>query len=217
MNHILFDIGNRQGESGAVKDALVTYTDDGRVEGWVITEPEYVKKYQPGTTVPLYFSAVLDKRPDAVGAFNGTKRTDGARQAKGVGAGLYLTYRFGQPEQVTAKVGLSYTSVENARLNLEREASALTFDEAKATAIATWEDYLGRIRVETDRRDDMVKFYTGLYHALLGEPILVTTVRSDNCRLTRTVSRSIISIIPMRPGEHNGIWRSFGHWPIRNT
>lgn len=168
MNHILFDIGNRQGESGAVKDALVTYMDDGRVEGWVITEPEYVKKYQPGTTVPLYFSAVLDKRPDAVGAFNGTKRTDGARQAKGVGAGLYLTYRFGQPQQVTAKVGLSYTSVENARLNLEREASALTFDEAKATAIATWEDYLGRIRVETDRRDDMVKFYTGLYHALLG-------------------------------------------------
>ena len=53
--HILFNIGNRQGESGAVKDAYVVYNQDGTVEGWVITEPEYVKKYQPGAVVPLYF------------------------------------------------------------------------------------------------------------------------------------------------------------------
>lgn len=30
---------------------------------------------------------------------------------------------------------------------------------------------LGRIRVETDRREDKVKFYTGLYHALLGRGV----------------------------------------------
>ena len=30
--HILFDIGNQQGESGKVKDAWVTYTGDGRIE-----------------------------------------------------------------------------------------------------------------------------------------------------------------------------------------
>ena len=52
-SRILFDIGNRQGESGAVKDASVTLNDDGTVEGWVITLPEYVQKYQPGATVPL--------------------------------------------------------------------------------------------------------------------------------------------------------------------
>lgn len=46
-SRILFDIGNRQGESGAVKDAEVVLTADGRVEGWVVTLPEYVKKYQP--------------------------------------------------------------------------------------------------------------------------------------------------------------------------
>jgi putative alpha-1,2-mannosidase len=31
--HILFNIGNRQGESGAVKDAYVVYNQDGTVEG----------------------------------------------------------------------------------------------------------------------------------------------------------------------------------------
>lgn len=167
--HILFDIGNRQGESGPVRDAFVQQTTDGRIEGWVITEPVYVSKYQPGATVPLYFSAILDKQPDEVGAFHREKQEPNVREARGVGAGLYLTYNnIAEPFTVTAKVGLSYTSVENARNNLETEAQTLTFDEAQAASAHTWEEYLSRIRVETDVREDKVKFYTGLYHALLG-------------------------------------------------
>lgn len=167
-NHILFDIGNRQGESGAVRDARVELTAEGTIEGWVITEPEYVKKYQPGAVVPLYFSAVLDKEPVACGAFNGTDIRPDARHATGVGAGMYFTFDTQASEAVTARVGLSYTSVDNARLNREAEASTLTFDEAETAARGTWEDYLGRIRVETGVQADKVKFYTGLYHALLG-------------------------------------------------
>lgn len=167
-SHILFDIGNRQGESGAVRDAEITFTEDGRIEGWVITEPEYVRKYQPGASVPLYFSAVLDKVPVGFGAFNGADIRPDERKATGVGAGLYLTFRTQDQESVTAKVGLSYTSVENARLNRETEAATLTFDEAREISRQTWEEYLGRIRVETPAREDKVKFYTGLYHALLG-------------------------------------------------
>ena len=167
-SRILFDIGNRQGESGAVRDAEITFTEDGRIEGWVITEPEYVRKYQPGASVPLYFSAVLDKVPVGFGAFNGADIRPDERKATGVGAGLYLTFRTQDQESVTAKVGLSYTSVENARLNRETEAATLTFDEAREISRQTWEEYLGRIRVETPAREDKVKFYTGLYHALLG-------------------------------------------------
>ena len=167
-SHILFDIGNRQGESGAVRDAEITFTEDGRIEGWVITEPEYVRKYQPGASVPLYFSAVLDKVPVGFGTFNGADIRPDERKATGVGAGLYLTFRTQDQESVTAKVGLSYTSVENARLNRETEAATLSFDEAREISRQTWEEYLGRIRVETPAREDKVKFYTGLYQALLG-------------------------------------------------
>lgn len=167
-SRILFDIGNRQGESGAVRDAHVMLTDDGRIEGWVITEPEYVKKYQPGASVPLYFSAVLDKQPVGYGAFNGETVHADARDAIGVGAGLYLTFQTEASEAVTTKIGLSYTSVENARLNLEQEAASLTFDGAREASRSAWENYLGRIRVETPVKEDKIKFYTGLYHALLG-------------------------------------------------
>ena len=171
-NHILFDIGNRQGESGAAVDASVVYTEDGRIEGWVITEPEYVKKYQPGAQVPLYFSAVVDKQPDGFGVFNGDNVKHGVRETKGVGAGVYLTYQVKDSVQVTAKVGLSYTSVENARINLLKEAENLSFDEVKEQSHQTWENYLGRVRVETADKNNKIKFYTGLYHALLGRGLV---------------------------------------------
>lgn len=167
-SHVLFDIGNRQGESGAVTDAEVVLNDDGTVEGYVVTEPEYVRKYQNGATVPLYFSAVIDKQPSDFGTFKGDSRSPASRKETGAGAGLYLTFETSEGEAVTVKTGLSYTSVANARLNRETEAARMTFDEARAASHGAWEDYLGRIRVETPNRDDKVKFYTGLYHALLG-------------------------------------------------
>lgn len=39
LANLIFDIGNKQGESGEVKDAEVQYFEDGRVEGYVITSP----------------------------------------------------------------------------------------------------------------------------------------------------------------------------------
>ena len=167
-SHIIFDIGHRQGESGAVRDAQVSLTADGHIEGYVVTEPEYVKKYQPGANVPLYFSAVTDKKPTSWGCFNDSVIQTGMNEMHGTGAGLYLTFPTHEGETVTVRIGLSYTSIANARTNLEAEASSLTFDQAKKQAQGIWEDYLGRIKVETPNRTDKVKFYTGLYHALLG-------------------------------------------------
>lgn len=167
-SRILFDIGNRSGESGAVKDAFVEVREDGTVEGYVITLPEYVKKYQPGAEVPIYFSASVDKKPESVGAFHNENVEEGVTKATGVGAGVYLTFPTKQGEQVTAAVGISYTSVENARLNRETEAKDMTFDQARTQCQAAWNEALGRIDVKSEKPEDMTKFYTGLYHAILG-------------------------------------------------
>jgi len=167
-SHILFDIGNRQGESGAVKEAHVSYTADGRIEGYVITEPEYVKKYQKGATVAMYFTAVLDHAPTKWGTFRHSETVQGNRQISGEGSGIYLTFTTTKDEMITVKMGLSYTSIANARLNLLTEAKKLTFDQAKEASLKIWNEYLGRITVTTPNDSDKVKFYTGLYHALLG-------------------------------------------------
>jgi len=167
-SHILFDIGNKQGESGAVQDAKVYMTDDGRIEGFVTTLPVYVQKYQPGALVSMYFSAVVSKKPDAVGVFNGKQIVAGKKETTGIGSGMYLSFSTDDNEAITIKAGLSYTSIANARLNLETEATDLSFDEAKSRAHKIWQDYLSRISVESNVKANKVKFYTGLYHALLG-------------------------------------------------
>ena len=165
--YLLFNVGTRMGENGYVKDAGVYLTEDDRVEGFIVTVPKYVDNYQHGGEVRMYFSAVMDRKPDGFGTFQDDKTFPGKPALKGVGCGLYLSYN--HPElPVEAKVGLSYTSVENARLNRETEAKNLTFDQAHAAAAKEWEENLGRIRVEGGKQEDKVKFYTGLFHALLG-------------------------------------------------
>jgi len=106
-SHILFDIGNKQGESGNVKDARVTLTSGGRIEGFVETQPEYVKKYQNGASVKMYFSADIDRKPESYGTFHGAMAEAGKNEATGVGAGLYLTFSTSDNESITIKAGLS--------------------------------------------------------------------------------------------------------------
>lgn len=166
--HILFDIGNKLGESGPVKDAQVTLLPDGRVEGWVTTLPVYVQKYQPGAEVTMYFSAVLNKKPVAFGTFRGKDVLAGQTDCKGKGAGLYLTFSTNENEAIVIRAGLSLTSVANARLNLRYEATGLSFDVARQRSKKAWNDYLGRIDVTGGTKENKIKFYTGLYHALLG-------------------------------------------------
>ena len=118
----------------------------------------------------MYFSARLDKPADSFGTFVKETVQKNNREIEGIGAGAYLTYNTQDNELITAKVGLSYTSVDNARLNRETETrqDQMDFDEAREISRSTWEEYLGRIRVETPVKEDKIKFYTGLYHALLG-------------------------------------------------
>lgn len=167
-SHILLNIGNRQGESGAVRDARIEVIDPQTVQGYVVTEPEYVKKYQKGASVPMYFYACFDTPFETTSvAYQDSVWYEG-NMIQGPGALMLLNYKTTQDQQIVAKIGLSYTSVENARLNLETEAENLTFDEAREQTQDKWREQLGRIRVQGGTQDSRVKFYTGLYHCLLG-------------------------------------------------
>ena len=227
MAHLIFDIGHQQGESGKVKDAEVWVGDDGTVEGWVITRPEYIKKYQPWADQRIYFSAEVDKKPVFAGTFNGDEAYDDRTYAHGIGAGAYLNFHTKAGEQITVKVGISYTSVQNARINLKAEATGVSFDQARNASQKAWVEALGRIQVEAspvpsegggnrpsasplafpsaaDLRftppsegtgEAFVKFYTGLYHALLGRGIM-SDVNGAYPRNDGTIGQ-----IPMKEGK----------------
>jgi len=165
---ILFDIGHKQGESSDVTEAFAHVVDEKVVEGYVETNPEYAKFCDPGNRVKMYFVASLNKAPEQVGIFYDSLQLADSTSTRGVRNGLYMLFSTEDSEVVEMQVGLSYTSLENARLNLDTETRGLSFDQVHAEATSKWNKMLGRIRVEGNNRKDITKFYTGLYHALLG-------------------------------------------------
>jgi predicted alpha-1,2-mannosidase len=171
QSHIILDIGNKQGESSDVTDAGIKMIDDTHFEGFVFTYPKYVKIYDPEGKVAMFFYGELSKKPLNVTAFNKDNINPNTAEAKNVGAGLALNYETTEGETIEVKTGLSYTSVANAKANFTAEATGLSFDKAKANAQQTWQQELSKITVEGTNLSDKTKFYTGLFHALLGRGI----------------------------------------------
>lgn len=165
--HLILDVGHQQGESGPVLDAAVRIVNDREMEGFVVTHPKYINTYQPGAAMKMYFVARIDRQPAGAGTFRNAEVYSDQKALLGPGVGLYVSFPAGSGA-VTLKLGQSYTSIANARFNLDREASDLTFDDAKRLAQNRWAEMLGRIQVTGGREEDRVKFYTALYHALLG-------------------------------------------------
>jgi len=65
------------------------------------------------------------------------------------------------------KIGLSFVSVENARLNLETELAGKSFAEVKNAAAATWENLLSKIEVSGGTQRQKELFYSCLYRSFL--------------------------------------------------
>ncbi len=62
------------------------------------------------------------------------------------------------------KIGTSFTSIENARLNLETEIENKSFDQIKDESESAWNKALGgQIKVEGADTAKLIKFYSALY------------------------------------------------------
>ncbi|ANE50774.1 GH92 family glycosyl hydrolase [Flavisolibacter tropicus] len=80
-------------------------------------------------------------------------------------------------EQVLVKVGISATSIANAKQNLAAEIPAWNFDQVVTNAENAWEKELKQIQVEGTEKQKRI-FYTGLYHAFI-QPNNVADVNGD--------------------------------------
>lgn len=169
---ILFDIGHPQGESAEVVGTHITYLpEQNAVQGYVECYPVYATFCDAGNTVKSYFYARVPKKVTSYGTFRDDTSYPGQDEIEGRGTGLYLEFPTTEGEKVEMQLALSFTSVENARKNLEKETAGNNFDKVKAESRRVWNECLSRIRVEGGSHADQVKFYTGLYHALLGRGI----------------------------------------------
>lgn len=70
-------------------------------------------------------------------------------------------------EAIMACVGISATSVDEAKANLRHELTNWNIEAVKAQADKEWDKELGRIKIETTNTDDRTIFYTALYHTMI--------------------------------------------------
>lgn len=86
--------------------------------------------------------------------------------------GVSAKYEVEAGDQIQMKIAISYTSIENARKNMKAEAQHWDFEKYKEKSLSVWNDKFGKIMVKGGTYDQKIKFYTDLWHALLGRRIL---------------------------------------------
>jgi predicted alpha-1,2-mannosidase len=126
----------------------------------------------------VYFTAVFDRRFDAYGTWQAGSLQPGGKTAEDsrspaanppttAQAGAYASFDTRDNRVVTARVGVSFVSVEGARANLAAESGSAGFGSLASRARKRWNQALGKIRVSGGPERLLDTFYTALYHAFL--------------------------------------------------
>lgn len=118
--------------------------------------------------VQVYFVARFDKPFEQLDGWQGKKNYKDISEIKGDSAGVSPVFDVKAGDQLQMKIAVSYTSIENARKNLEAECTTWDFDQVRNETRAIWNNLLGRIEVEGGTDKQRIKFYTDLWHVLLG-------------------------------------------------
>lgn len=183
-SHILLNLGEGlTNETGA----FVRKVNDCEVEG---TKLLGTFCYNPQAVFPIYFVMRVKKQPQQSGYWkkqrpmtgveaewdpdNGKYKlyTQYAKEIAGDDVGVFFSFNTTQDEQIEVQMGVSFVSIENARLNLDAEQSGKHFDQIRHEAEHRWNDDLSRIRVEGGSDEQKTVFYTALYHTLIHPNIL---------------------------------------------
>ncbi|MDG2520676.1 GH92 family glycosyl hydrolase [Caulobacter segnis] len=125
----------------------------------------------------LYFHAVLDRSPTAYGTWSATRgslalQTGGAAISGGDQTkdhsnrlGAYAVFDARENPRVRMRIAVSFTSVEQARANLESEIPNFELAAIQGRAAEAWGEALGKIKVEGGSTDERRSFYSGLYRS----------------------------------------------------
>ncbi|MDR0814167.1 MAG: glycoside hydrolase family 92 protein, partial [Bacteroidales bacterium] len=83
-------------------------------------------------------------------------------------AGVAAKYHVKAGDILQVKFAISYTSIENAHRNMDTDRSGWDFDAVRQSSQKEWNEQLGRIDVKGGTNEQQIKFYTDLWHTLLG-------------------------------------------------
>ncbi|GHA48107.1 sugar hydrolase [Salinimicrobium marinum] len=81
---------------------------------------------------------------------------------------MYFDFDMKENEKLNIKLAISPVSARGALQNMKDEIPHWNFEQVKNEARQVWNKELNKVIVETEKPEDMVNFYTAMYHAFLG-------------------------------------------------
>ena len=81
---------------------------------------------------------------------------------------LFFDFDTNEGEKIKIKMALSPVSSAGALENMKKEAPDWDFEKVKRQSQDVWNKELNKVQVETIQKEDLVNFYTAMYHAFLG-------------------------------------------------
>ena len=152
--------------------------------------------YNPQAVFPIYFVMKLSKAPKQAGYWKKQREMKGVeaewdaysgkyklytkydREMSGDDIGVWFKYDTEEDEVIEVKMGVSFVSIENARLNMNTEQPDFNFDKVRAAAGKMWNDDLSRVMVEGGTNDDKTIFSTASDHLLI-HPNIIQDVNGE--------------------------------------
>jgi predicted alpha-1,2-mannosidase len=123
-------------------------------------------------------------------------------------AAVGLTFNTTQGRVIRAKVGISYVSAADAKLNWQTENPGWNFNAARQTAQTTWDQLLSRIQVSGGSQTQTREFYSVLYKSFL-EPNITSDVNGQFMGANLTAQQ-------LAPGQKNQ-YGMFSGWDTYHT
>lgn len=165
---IILDLGHQIGDGNKDGNSYLKILNDSVIEGTKnagLGKVYFVAKFSKPFTYYGTFDAGY-QTPESSGSVFPYKNAE-----KGVNIGAFVYFRTHADEQILVKVGISYTSVEGARKNLDAEIPDWNFDQVRQNAREIWNQELKKISLEGATHDQKQIFYTAMYHSLLAQYI----------------------------------------------
>jgi predicted alpha-1,2-mannosidase len=122
--------------------------DGKRIEGYRVSEAWAKKQY-------VYFVMEFSE-PIKINTHGANDSTQGV-----------IVFTTKKKTPLLVKVGISQTSIEGARKNLETEIPHWDFEKTRAEAKALWNKELAKIDIFTRDKNQSFIFYTALYHCMI--------------------------------------------------
>lgn len=115
-----------------------------------------------------YFVARFDTDFTAYGVANNSTLTENSVSGVGEALSAYVQFPMGLATPViNVRVGISYISIDQARQNLDAEIpDGTSLEETAASTETLWAQKLDLVELTGASEDDLVIFYTSMYHAL---------------------------------------------------